>query len=205
MERVIKITTTPAKYELQITKAKIERESSTTSLEISREKGKFQIDSEPARVQLDSFRARSSVSPTVKESIYQAADRGRSNVQEVNARYTEEGQRWLRTKSSDSKSVFNQMMQDRLNFGTGDFELAFLPNAPVDISVSEPKLMIDYQMDRLNFEWKVNQGKFEFIPGKVSLEMVQEPKVEIEYIGKPMYVPPSFAEKMNGGGVDIQA
>lgn len=204
MERVIKITTTPAKYELQITPAKIERESNKTSLEISREKGKFEISSEPAKVQLDSFRARSSISPSVKESIYQAAERGRQNVQEVNARYTEEGQKWMRAKHGESKEVLGQMIQERLGFATGEFELAFLPDAPVDISVTENKLMIDYQMDRLNFEWKVNQGKFEFIPGKVSLEMVQEPKIEIEYIGKPMYVPPSYAEKMNGG-INIQA
>ena len=74
---------------------------------------------------------------------------------------------------------------------TGDFQLGFIPNAPVDIQYQAPDLTIRYEMDKLNFDLKMEQGNFKFIPGDIQLSITQQPDVLIEYIGGPLYVPPS--------------
>ena len=74
---------------------------------------------------------------------------------------------------------------------TGEFTLGFTPSARPEISWSEPNISIQYEMDKLNFEFKLANGNFEFIPGSIEINIKQYPDVVIEYIGKPIYVPPS--------------
>jgi len=44
---------------------------------------------------------------------------------------------------------------------------------------------------------------FEFIPGKIEFEVKQMPKVEIEYLGGPIYVPPSADPEHKGQEIDV--
>ena len=66
---------------------------------------------------------------------------------------------------------------------TREFQLGFIPSAPVDISYQAPNLTLNYEMDKLKFDLKVAQGDFQFIPGDVSMSITQHPDVQIEYIG----------------------
>ena len=50
---------------------------------------------------------------------------------------------------------------------------------------------IRYEMDKLNFDWRMNEPKFEFTPGDIELSVTQQPDVIIKYVGGPLYVPPS--------------
>ena len=49
------------------------------------------------------------------------------------------------------------------------------------------------KMDKLTFDLKVAQGDFQFIPGNIEMSITQHPDVHIEYVGDPLYVPPSAA------------
>lgn len=204
MEQLLKITTVPAEYQLKITNAKYERSNGNAELEITRNRGGLHIENTPSKVLIDTSKARSSIKPTTKESIFQFAEKGKQHVDECNARYAREGKMFLKAKSGDAKNVFRQLIEGRIAPATGEFQLGFLPSVGPDITVTEPKFSMKYQMDRLHFDWKIKQGEVTYVPGKVELELIQKPEVKIEYVGKPLYVPPSYAEKMNGG-VDIQA
>ena len=50
---------------------------------------------------------------------------------------------------------------------------------------------IRYEMDKLNFDWRMNEPRFEFTPGDIELTVTQQPDVVIKYVGGPLYVPPS--------------
>ena len=52
-------------------------------------------------------------------------------------------------------------------------------------------MTINYEMDKLNFDLKVANGNFEFIPGDIEMSITQRPQVLIEYVGGPIYVPKS--------------
>jgi len=42
-----------------------------------------------------------------------------------------------------------------------------------------------------NFDWRIGNGDFNFIPGDIEISVAQQPDVLIKYIGGPIYVPPS--------------
>mgnify|MGYP003311655983 CR=1 FL=1 len=82
--------------------------------------------------------------------------------------------------------------------GAKNTKVTWSVSHPDVVSVDENGLVtmngditIDYQLDKLNFDWKTQQGSFEFIPGDIEIMVSQRPEVRIEYIGDPLYVPPS--------------
>lgn len=54
-------------------------------------------------------------------------------------------------------------------------------------------MMAQYSADRANFDMNIKFGlqDFEFVPASVEFTVSQRPEVRIEYIGTPIYVPPS--------------
>lgn len=69
--------------------------------------------------------------------------------------------------------------------------IQFLPSVGPEISWDVGEMNIRYQMDKLNFDWKLNGGNFEFVPGDIEFSVTQMPDVIIKYVGGPIYVPPS--------------
>ena len=82
--------------------------------------------------------------------------------------------------------------------------IAFTPTARPEFNWSQPEITIEYELDKLNFEWKTQMGDYEFIPGNIEISITQRPDVIIEYIGRPIYVPPS-ADPQYEPIIDIQA
>lgn len=72
-----------------------------------------------------------------------------------------------------------------------DFAMKWLPTTGPDISWDGGELNIRYEMDKLNFDWRMDNGNVEFIPGNIEFTVTQQPDVIIKYIGGPVYVPPS--------------
>ena len=200
MEALLKITTIPMEYELKIHRAKLEYSSSRSQLITDRIKGGLTIKNRPIKLHLDTYDARNSVCPTTMESVRQAAAKGKSAALEATATYAKEGAMLL-----DPKITLDQIFSQRAQQPTGEFGLRFLPTTGPDIEWSDPDLSMQYQMDKLSFDIKVANGNFEFIPGNVELSITQMPDVNIEYIGKPLYVPPSAASYFNYTPVDILA
>ena len=52
-------------------------------------------------------------------------------------------------------------------------------------------MQIAYSMNKINFDWKIENASFKFTPGDVEISVTQHPDVTIKYMGGPIYVPPS--------------
>lgn len=189
MKQLINITTVPIQYELKIQNARLQYKSSTAEVEISRDKGGMRIKSRPVKLNIDSFEARNSVVPTTARSIAQTAQKGSQSAYEATAQLAQEGQLMLKAKIGED--VLGQIFSNRVQQPTGEFEMGFTPSEPVELSYEAGDLIINYQMDKLNFDLKVANGNFEFVPGDIELSITQHPEVRIEYVGGPIYVPPS--------------
>ena len=189
MKQLINITTIPIEYELKVQNARLQYKSSTAEVEISRNKGGMTIKSRPVKLNIDSFEARNSVVPTTARSIGQSAQKGHQAAYEATASFAQEGQ--LMVKATLGQDVLGQIFSSRMQQPTGEFGLGFTPSAPVEIDYEAGDLIINYQMDKLNFDLKAANGNFEFIPGDIELSITQHPEVRIEYVGGPIYVPPS--------------
>lgn len=189
MGQLIRITTVPISLEFKVNHARLEKSSGTAELNLTRNKGGLRIESNNIKLSLDTFEARNSVSPTASRSVEQAAEKGKSAAYEAIARYTNEGTILMDAKLNGK--ALDQIFANRAQLPTGEFVLGFTPAEGAEISWSEPNISIQYEMDKLNFEFKLANGDFEFIPGNIEFKIAQYPDVLIEYIGKPLYVPPS--------------
>lgn len=189
MNQLIRITTVPIQYELKVNNARLEYSRSKAELEISRNDGGLSIKSRPVKLNLDASEARNSVVPTTARSVAQTAQAGKEAAYSATAQLVQEGK--LLLKADIGQDVIGQIMQQRTAPATGEFQLGFIPSAPVDIDYEAADLTINYEMDKLNFDLKVANGNFEFIPGNIEMSITQHPDVVIEYIGGPIYVPPS--------------
>ncbi len=195
MEQLLKITNIPIAFEMNIQHARLEYNNASADLEISRQHGGgLKIKSSPIRVKLDTFEARNSIRPaTVGSSIEQYAQKGRTAAYNATATYASEGHLLLKAKFGDD--VLGQIIKNHTDqFATpDDCNIAFIPQGGAEVSFTGGDLTIDYQMDKLNFDWKTQQGTLEFIPGDIEITISQLPDVKIEYVGSPIYVPPSSA------------
>jgi len=202
MEQLLQIKTIPLKYELRIQKAELRYKGSKSDVVVNRDKGGLDINSKPIKVNIDTYDARNSICPTTMESVRQYAAAGLQAAADSAATYTEEAALLLDAKV---QNPLDQIIRQRAQMPTGEFGLAFLPTTGPDLEWSAPDLNIKYEMDKLSFDIKVAKGDFEFIPGSVKFEITQMPDVEIEYIGKPLYVPPSASEMFEHTPIDVLA
>ncbi len=206
MEPLLKITRIPMEYELTIQHARLERSQSRPPVvEISRQRGGFKMRSQPARLNLDTYEARNSISPSTRTAIYQNAQKGIRAAGEAAQSYSNEAAQMRWSRPGEGGEMLSQIFEQRVQMPTGQFQLTFLPSAGVDITYQAGNLTTSYQMDRLTFNLKLNNSDVEYIPGSVNIEVTQYPDVLIEYMGTPLFVPPSAAEFFTGETVDTVA
>ena len=190
MDPLIEITTVPIEIEMKVTNAKLEYTRGTADLEITRDTNGLSIQSKPIRVQLDTFEARNSVVPTAMRSIEQRAQQGQQAAYEATAIYAQQGQMLLNAKiGQELVTQFAEDAQTR-NLKT-NVGIQFLPSVGPEISWDPGQMRIHYEMDKLNFDWRINKTQFKFTPGDIEISVKQKPDVVISYVAGPLYVPPS--------------
>jgi hypothetical protein len=190
MDPLIEIKTVPIELEFKVTHAKLEHTQGTAELEISRDEGGLSIRSRAIRLNLDTFESRTSVTPTTIQATEQNAQAGRQAAYEASATYAQRGQLLLNIKVGQ-ELVTQFAAEDQTKDLKTNVGLQFLPTVGPDISWEPGEMNIRYEMDKLNFDWRINQTNLEFIPGDIEISVKQKPDVVIKYVGEPLYVPPS--------------
>ena len=170
-------------------------------MEISRDKGGLQIRSQPIQVKIDTFEARNSIVPTTMRSIEQKAQAGRQAAYAATASISREG-RMMMEATVDGQVIPNLARQALLE-RPANLNIQFLPSTGPEISWTGGELSVQYEMDKLNFDWRMEQMQFTFVPGDIEFTMTQRPDVVIKYVGGPLYVPPSADP--NYEPMDVQA
>ena len=201
MKPLIEITTVPIQIEMRTTHAKLEYARGTAEMEVTRDKGGLQIKSRPIRVNIDTFEARNSITPTLARSIEQNAQKGQQAAYTATATFAQEGKLMMETKLGEE--VITKLAKDAYKDNIRDVAMDFLPSVGPEITWDVGEMNIRYEMDKLNFDWKIGGGSFEFTPGDIEFTVTQRPEVLIKYVGGPIYVPPSADP--NYEPVDVKA
>lgn len=201
MEPLIEITTVPIEIQMKVTNARLEYARGTAQMEVSRDKGGLSIRSRPIRVNIDTFEARSSVTPTTPQIIQQQAQKGVQSAYQATSVLAQEGRMMMEAKIH--QDVIPQLAKQENIGEPTNVNIQFIPSAPAELSWDGGELNIRYEMDKLNFDWRMNQMRFTFIPGDIEFTMTQRPDVIIKYVGGPVYVPPSSDPDYEP--VDVQA
>ena len=189
MEPLIEITTVPIEIQMKVTNARLEYARGTAQMEVSRDKGGLNIRSRPIRVNIDTFEARSSVTPTTPQNNQQQAQQGIQSAYQATSVLAREGRMMMEAKIN--QDVIPQLAKQENIGEPTNVNIQFLPSAPADITWDGGELSIRYEMDKLNFDWRINKTQFKFTPGDIEISVKQKPDVVIKYVGGPLYVPPS--------------
>jgi len=194
---LIEITTVPIEIEMKVTDAKLEYARGTADLEISRNNGGLHIKSRPIRLNVDTFEARNSIVPTTARAISQAADRGTQASYEATAAYARQGKLLLSAKVGEDmiSQIAAQTQAQNVQTNVG---IQFLPTVGAELNWDPGDMQIRFEMDKLNFDWRMNHPSFEFTPGDIQISVTQMPEVQIKYVGGPLYVPPSADPNYEG-------
>jgi hypothetical protein len=187
---LLKITSVPISLEYKVRRARLVYSSERPTANVSRQKGRAYIQTTPARVTLDTYETRASAGlKSAPRSVQEFAEAGREAAMEASRGYAEEGNAIL-----DSHGKGNPVLDSiaSKSMRTADTIMAFIPSVPVDISVEPGSISFDYSMDKLNYDWNINpRAQLEYEPGGIEYTVAQYPDVIIEYVGSPIYVPPS--------------
>lgn len=189
MYPLIEIKTVPIEIQMKVTNAHLEYARGTAQMEISRDKNGLSIRSQPIRVNIDSFEARNSVTPTTATLIQQQVQAGRQGAYQATAVMAREGRMMMEARID--QDVIPQLAKQQNLGNPTNVNIDFLPTVGPDISWDGGEMSIRYEMDKLNFDWRMEQMSFTFVPGDIEFTVTQQPDVIIKYVGGPLYVPPS--------------
>ena len=199
---LIELKSVPIEIEMKITDAKLEYKRGTVDMQVSRNEGGLQIKSSPIRLNLDTFEARNSVMPTVATRIQRSAEAGQQAAYSATATYARQGQLLLQARvGQELVTQFAAEAQNKdLKTNVG---IQFLPTTGPESSWDKGEINIRYEMDKMNFDWRTQNGDIQFTPGDIEISVTQQPDLIIKYVGGALYVPPS--SDPNYEPVDVQA
>ena len=197
MEQLLRITSTPIKYELEVEHPK---------LEIKRENPSAIVDTKPAKLTITNMKDTS-----VNISTYQARKSlGIMDFADFTAQNAAESQQALTKQIGEYVQIGNQtsQIQDGVTIGdiyrskmmdSTNYQLytAYLPSGGADLTWNPAQLDMNYQPGDVSVDWDVSANEFNFIPGSIRMKVTQLASVNIEYLGGPLYFPPSAMQKFN--------
>lgn len=201
---LLQITTIPIQIEIKVTNAKLEySEDRQPKVNITTKNGGYVMEAEPLKLNIDTYEARKSLGyghMTDADMAAQKASDGFSIAFQGTAKVASEGNQLARGMSPSEIAINNARAG-----ATVQTIMEFLPKTGADITFDAGKLNIEYHMGEQNIDWDVKpQLPMEFIPGSVELIVRDRPRVEIEYLGEPLYVPPSANPNYEPPAFDIK-
>lgn len=189
---LLQITTIPIQIEIKVTNGRFEHsdEYVQPQVNIKNRNGEFVMEAEPLKLNIDTYQARKSMGyghMTDGDMLKQKAQEGWSIAFQGTAKIASEGDQLARGVSPAEIALNNARAG-----ATVQTIMEFLPKEGADVTFEAGKLNIEYQMGSQDINWDIHPDTpLEFIPGTVELIVHDRPRVEIEYIGDPIYVPPS--------------
>ena len=194
---VLKITTTPIKLSMTSQRARLEAQLPTPQMEIEQTPGSLQMRSQNTKVNIDTYNARQSLGHrTNKDFFAYEAAKGRTAADEATARYVQVGNQMSQIQNgANIPDIIYMQMISRMQPKSG---LEAVPLPAPDISWTPGQLDMDYSPSKLEFQADLKETQTSYIPGELSINVEQYPKVEIEYTGDFRYVPPSASPAYEG-------
>ncbi len=189
--QLLKISTTPMKYELEVESAKLEyKQDVNPSCDINTTPSQLEMHSQNAEVHIDTYEARKSMGlMDIEDSVQQYAAKGKEHIQKQTQEYVQFGEAMADIQDgTEIGDIVRQKMLEQPELYT-----TFMPSAPAELSYVPAQLDINYKPGDVNLDWKIKDSPIKYEPGSVHMKIVQYADIDIQYLGGPMYVPPSAA------------
>lgn len=189
IESLLEIKSIPMSLEMKINKARYEIATTDATFELTRNKGGIQMQMKPTKLNIDTVEARYSAGiKSAMRSVEDYAKKGLQAAYEATATYARDGNLMLDINIMDNPIPEIAMKKF---FSNIEFNLGFAPEVGPDISWEIGEISMNFEMDKLDFDWNIERPQINFIPGSVEFIIKEYPRLEINYIGTPIFVPPS--------------
>lgn len=190
MQPLLRIQNVPIEISYRSKRAELRQTTPQPRAQVTRVKGKQEIRTEPAQIKIDSYEMRASMGlKTAPRSVEEFSQAGRADALTATAQYAEEGNNIMESYGEGEPIIDNAMSKV---LSTTETYMNFIPSVRPQMWVEGGTISFDYSMDRLNYDWNVStRPEMEYIPGGVEFSVDRYHQVIIEYLGGPVYVPPS--------------
>lgn len=187
---LLKITSTPIKLSMTSQRARLDSQIPNPDAGIIQNPGHLNMRSETIKVNIDSSRTWDSMGfKTARGMSADSAQAGLKAAEAATAQYSRVGNQMMQIQDGVSVAdIMKNQMLAQTSFTTG---IGYIPSVAPDISWTPADLSIDYTPAQVDFNPQTQTSPAVYVPGELSVNVEQYPKVEIEYVGEPMYVPPS--------------
>lgn len=202
---LLQITTIPIQIEIKVTNATYEpvEEDRQPKVNITTQNGGYVMEAEPLKLNIDTYQARKSLGyghMNDGDLMQKKAQDGFSIAFQGSAKVASEGNQLARGMTASEIAINNARAG-----ATVETIMEFLPKEGAQVTFDAGKLNIEYQMGDQDIDWDVlPRLPMRFIPGSVELIIRDRPRVEIEYVGDPIYVPPSANPNYKPPAFDIK-
>lgn len=176
---LLEMKSIPMSIEYKINNAHYEIENVNVPVEITQCDNGYQLKMEPVkfkldRIDIDNFQVNNNETLDVKNYFHLS----KGATYEVSSSYSHRGNIKLDIKlNSTTSKIALRKFESEVNFNLSSWE-------PQDISIK-------YDFDNLNFDLNGNKTQFKFVPGNIEFIIKEYPRIEIKYLGDPIYVPAS--------------
>lgn len=204
----MEIKTVPIEFEYKVQHARLEYSSATQpSYNLTRMSGSYEVNHQYPRIHIDTTELRNSMNlKSVFRSEADAAEAGMQAAMEATSRIAEEGNALMNIQ--DGMDVATLIQNEAMEQYESAFNTvtAAIPSVPADISWEPGRLSVQYETDKLAFDWRTSD-KVEkaFTPAKIEFHVKQYAHIEFNYLGKPNYVPPSASPDYEPPQMDVSA
>ncbi|MCI8649707.1 MAG: hypothetical protein HFG20_06290 [Anaerotruncus sp.] len=192
--QLLRITSQPIKYELSVEPARLEFANVPKNPQgtVHRQPTQMDIRTKDIEVRLDTTEMRASLNlRSVGSWIELFANRGMQKGRAAIGEAVQTGNKMAQIDDGVTVAqIAQQKMMERASFET---YTTFIPSAGVQTDWDPATVNLDYQPGSVQTEWQIEQNVMNYVPGKFHIEVLQYPKIEIEYLGEPVYVPASAA------------
>lgn len=114
----------------------------------------------------------------------------------------ERGVQIAREKTGDYAQMGNQLAMQHKGANIPDTmwgqtmkhsqgDLVLMPVSPIELHYIPASLAVDFQPGEMSANWDVGKARLDFVPGSFKLNFTEFASINIQYIGGPLYVPPS--------------
>lgn len=202
---LLQITNIPISIEVNVTNPSLRTPAtSSPKMNISKTESGYKIDAQPAKINIDTYDARASMGYGEYNSadfVSTEANKGIKLAYKGVAKIVQDGNSLMQGISPSE--IASQKSRAGASIET---VMEFLPKTGADVTFDKGTLNIQYEASATSIDWENLQAKpLEFTPGTIEFIVKERPRVEIEYLGEPIYVPPSAnpsyrASKLNTKG-----
>lgn len=194
--QLIRVTSTPIKYEYNVERARLAYTTDLGGFTLQKQGGSLQVHTTHVSHQMDnSAMWRQLDHPGFRDRLAKEKSEATAAASEAIVKYVETGNQMANAHKGATipEIMYQRLMQDK-NAGSLMLSKLALPQ----FNWNPGSVEMSYQPVEQTFDWRTAKASMEFLPGSFSVNILQYPDIQIEYLGGPVYVPPSANPNYDG-------